>query len=63
MSDTSSLNSGVPTLNGVGQYSVMSVKGAPIKIAANERGLALWRYSVIRQPGAAAPRLSIRLQI
>jgi hypothetical protein len=26
-----------------------------IKIAANERGLAQWRYSVIRQPGAAAP--------
>ena len=24
-------------------------------IAANERGLAQWRYSVIRQPGAATP--------
>ena len=25
------------------------------KLAANERGLAQWRYSVIRQPGAATP--------
>ena len=33
----------------------MNLLNVSIRVAANERGLAQWRYSVIRQPGATAP--------